>query len=84
MINGKYILPFLMASILSDDFNKFERPQRSRPNLNTEPVKPPIPKGCKEFKFDSEFGVFKTIAISKKSAEKKFQNWLNQMYEQSN
>ena len=52
--------------------------RRTRPqDMSSSSKIKPIPAGCKEFVFESQFGEFKTIALDENRAAKKFTKWLN-------
>lgn len=75
-IKNKYIVLGLMGAMMSFAQEPF-RDELKTFNPPKEPKKI-IPKGCKEFKFYYGNGqVYECIATSKKSADKKFKNFLN-------
>jgi len=55
----------------------FDRENEVRNFKTPKEIKKVIPKGCQEFKFIYGTGqIYECIAISKKSADKKFENFL--------
>lgn len=78
MLSRKNIMPLITAASMMDDFTA-----TSRHLLIDGKVPPaPLPKGTKEYYFSiygeegtSSFYDFKCIAINKKNALRKFNNW---------
>ena len=60
---------------------------RVKPNkIDFSPKIPPIPKGCIKYVFQESFGTLEVIAISEKSAYKKYNKWciINEMKKNGN
>lgn len=76
-IGNKLMLLTGIAAILGDGFGMdggSEKRNLRPEDINIKPKNLPPPKGCKEYSFHD--GEFKTIAISEKSAIKKYKKWL--------
>lgn len=63
----------MMAMDAPHSFN--HRSKRSIDSIDFTTKKPPIPKGCKEYTYHEDFGTLTVVAISQKSADKKYQKW---------
>lgn len=67
----------LMSIMIATSFMNNGKSSITPEKISVTPKPKVIPKGCKEYEFiDSERGLFKVIAINKKSALRKFQKLL--------
>ena len=70
-MKSKYIALAMMGAMMT--FTKTNEPSRRK----FKPPKKVIPKGCQQFKFTYGTGqIYECIAMSKKSADKKFKSFL--------
>ena len=70
-MKSKYIALAMMGAMMR--FAQTNEPSKRK----FKPTKKVIPKGCQEFKFTYGTGqIYECIAISKKSADKKFKSFL--------
>lgn len=74
----------LIAGIMGGDLDGLSNPKKRE--IDFTPKQPPTPKGCKEYHFNKngywwetkkEDTVFSCIAISRKSAERKFNKFIS-------
>ena len=92
-MNNKFIRTALALAAIGDMSNLFDSNSKTSINdIDFTPKEVPLPKGCKEYFFNSlgDFlnhndGVytFKCVAISDKSAIKKFNKWVNNQVNQT-
>ena len=74
MRHFKYLVAMLsLAALASGDFGEPKGREIDEDKLR-EPVKKPVPRGCKEY----QYGDFTCIASSEKVAKRKYNKWLNQ------
>jgi hypothetical protein len=58
-----------------DGFRYEDKEKRKNKDIGTRPKNSPIPKGCKKYVFKESFGTLEVIAMSEKSAMKKYNKW---------
>jgi hypothetical protein len=75
-MKSKALLIASMAYAMGGMMYEEGKGSRSRePERDSSPVKKVIPKGCKEYVFQEEFGTLTVIAINYQSACKKYNRW---------
>ena len=73
-MKGKLGLLLMAAAIMGNGYAENSNPARPE-DIDTTPKHPVIPKGCKKYFFRENFGVLEVIAMSEKSALKKYNKW---------
>ena len=58
-----------------DGFRYGSKEKRKDKDIDLRPKNPPIPNGCQKYVFKESFGTLEVIAMSEKSAIKKYNKW---------